>query len=68
MENYYTSPTQNKKHPFIYNVLHKKQCENFHTNAFQNINNPENKLRTYALFKTQAGCEKYLNEIKSEAI
>ena len=68
MENFYTSPTQNNKHPFIHNLLHKKQCENFHSNAFQNINNPENKLRTYALFKTQAGCEKYLNEIKNEAV
>ena len=27
------------------------------------INNPEGKLRTYALFKTELGCEKYLHEI-----
>ncbi len=51
------------KHPFIHKIIHKKQCEKFHQNAFENIKNPENKLRTYALFKSEIGCEKYLSEI-----
>ena len=53
------------KHPFIHKLLHKKLCENFHRNAFQTIKSPDSKLRTYALFKTQMGCEKYLHEIKN---
>ena len=68
MENYYTNRTHKNKHPFIHKLLHKKQCEKFHQNAFQTINNPEKKLRTYALFKTQLGCEKYLHEINNIAI
>ena len=56
------------KHPSIHKLVHKNQCEKFHQNAFQKIINPENKLRTYALFKTQVGCEKYLHEIKNTKI
>ncbi len=59
---------RNRKHSSIYNLLHKNQCEKFHENALQKIINPDNKLRTYALFKTQMGCEKYLHEIKNTKI
>ena len=55
----------NRKHPFIHKLLHDQQCENFHKNAFDSIKNPENKLRTYSLFKTDIGCEKYLYEVKN---
>ena len=49
-------------------LLHKKQCKTYHQNAFKTINDPERKLRTYALFKTEEGCEKYLHEIKNTSI
>ena len=62
MEHFYTSQTQENQHPFIHNVLHKKQCGSFNSNVFQN------KLRSYGLFKTQPGCEKYLREIENEAV
>ena len=32
------------------------------------MNDPDSKLRTYALFKTDKGREKYLDEIKNIAI
>ena len=54
-----------RKHPFIHKLLHNKQCENFHKKAFDSIKDPENKLRTYALFKTDIGCEKYLYDVKN---
>ena len=48
--------------------MHKKQRETYHQNAFKTINDSEGKLRTYALFKTKEGCEKYLHEIKNTSI
>ena len=65
LENLNINQVHRNKHPFIHNMLHKKQCEIFHQNAFQTIKNPNSKLRTYALFKTQEGCEKYLHDIKN---
>ena len=67
MEHLYTSQNHKNKHPFIHKLIHKKQCQKFHLDAFQSISNPENKLRTYALFKTEVGCEKYLHEINNIA-
>ena len=32
------------------------------------ITNPDSKLRTYGLLKTEIGCEKYLLEIKNETV
>ena len=40
----------------------------FYQNAFETINRPERKLRTYALFKTKVRCEQYLSKIKNTAI
>ena len=37
----------------------------FHQNAFAEMNKEESKLRTYKLFKTSAGVEPYLTEIKN---
>ena len=54
-----------KKYPFIHKLLHEQQNENFHTNAFQKIIDPDNKLRTYSLFKTDVGLEKFLIEVKN---
>ena len=49
-------------------MLHEKQCDKYYNDAFQTINDPDSKLRTYALFKTDTGREKYLDEIKNIAI
>ncbi len=65
MDNLHINHTRRNKHPFIHNLVHKNQCEMFYQNAIQTINNPENKLRTYALFKKEIGYEKYLDEIKN---
>jgi hypothetical protein len=65
LENIPEAQTRRTKYPYIHKILHKKQCEKFHENTFQTIAGPDNKLRTYALIKTEIGCEKYLDEIKN---
>ena len=59
--------TRRTKYPYIHKIIHKKQCEKFHEDTFQAIADPDSKLRTYALIKTETGCEKYLEEIKNIA-
>ena len=49
-----------RKYPFIHKLLHDQQNENFHTDAFRIITDPDSKLRTYSLFKTDIGLDKYL--------
>ena len=48
----------------MFETLTKK----FQINALSTINNPKHKLRTYALFKTKIGMEKYLQEIRNLSI
>ena len=68
LEDLHTRQSHIKKHPFIHKLVHEKQIEIFHENSFQIINNPDSKLRTYALFKKESGCEKYLHEITNVTI
>ena len=65
LQNIPEAQTRRTKYPYIHKILHKKQCEKFHEDTFQAIAGPDNKLRTYALIKTEIGCEKYLDEIKN---
>ena len=65
LENIPEAQTRRKKYAYIHKILHKKQCEKFHEDTLQAIANPDSKLRTYALIKTETGCEKYLEEIKN---
>jgi len=53
---------------FIHRKLFKTVVDEFHQNAFANIGQEGSKLRTYALFKTEIGMEKYLTEIKNSSI
>ena len=62
------SQSRTRKYPFIHKIVHRIQCEKFHQQAFETIKNPEKKLRTYGLFKTEIGCEKYLQEITNITI
>ena len=59
--------TRRTKYPYIHKILHKKQYEKFHEDTFRTIKDPDSKLRTYALIKTELGCEKYLEEIRNIA-
>ena len=68
LEHLQQTQSENRKHPFLHKLVHTRQCEIFHQNAFIAINNPDNKLRTYGLFKTEIGREKYLDEIKNTSI
>lgn len=67
MENHLNKQT-NTEYPFIHKLIYKKQCDIFHQNAFQTINSPDSKLRTYSLLKTEVGCEEYLHTIRNAAL
>ena len=54
--------------PFIHKKLHKAMIDQFNSDALSSISNPENKLRTYGLFKLEMGRELYLSEIKNKKI
>ena len=56
------------KHVFINKKLFQTLSDEFHQNAFEDICKEESKLRTYALFKTEIGFEKYLTEIKNPVL
>ena len=53
------------KPAFINKKLFQRLSDEFHQHAFENLRREQSKLRTYALFKTEIGFEKYLTEIKN---
>ena len=55
-------------HNFICKKLYQTLVDEFHQNAFATIKEERSKLRTFALFKTRIGMEKYLVDIKNVAI
>ena len=67
MANFYRE-THDVRHPFIYKKLFQRLSDIFHQNSFEIIKNEKSKLRTYAVFKTQIGFEKYLSEIKNVSV
>ena len=64
MLEHYLNPSEDEP-LFINQELYQKLVDQFHQNAFETINKPDSKLRTYALFKKEEGQEKYLIEIKN---
>ena len=54
-----------EKPSFIYKHIFQRLIDNFYQESFETINRETSKLRTYALFKTNIGYEKYLNEVKN---
>ena len=59
---FFINPYDNKP-PFIHKKVFQKLYDAFHQKSFQDINNPQAKLRTYGLLKTAIGFEKYLVKI-----
>ena len=57
--------TYENKPFFIHKKLFQTLSDSFHQNAFETIQNNKSKLRTYAIFKTEIGCEKYLQNIQN---
>ena len=53
------------EYPFIFKKLYQRLYDNFHESSFGVIQENSSKLRTYALFKTKPGIEKYLIGIKN---
>ena len=56
------------EHPFIFKKLYQRLFDNFHEVSFGEINKDSSKLRTYALFKTESGLEKYLTDVENVAL
>ena len=50
---------------FINKKIFQTLSDEFHQNAFEDIRKEQSKLRTYALFKTEIGLEKYLTSSKN---
>jgi len=56
------------EYPFIFKKFYQRLYDNFHETTFGDIKENSSKLRTYALFKTEPGLEKYLAEVKNVSI
>ena len=54
----------NSVYPFVHKNFFEKLKENFHKTAFDQIKSESSKLRTYSLFKTEVGIEKYMSDMK----
>ena len=67
MLNFYVE-TPPLEYPFIFKKIYQRLYDNFHETTFGDINQNSSKLRTYALFKTEPGFEKYLTEIKNTTV
>ena len=48
--------------------MFERLYDNFHQDCFEKIKDDTSKLRTYSLFKTEIGMEKYIMEIKNVTI
>ena len=67
MLNFYMNDYTGKP-PFIYEKLFQRLSDSFHQNSFESMKTESSKLRTYAVFKTNIGCEKYLSEVKNVSV
>ena len=59
----YLSAANNTKHVDV--VFFQRLIDIFHQTAFSQIREPQSKLRTYSLIKSDIGLEKYLSEVKN---
>ena len=55
-------------YPFIFKKIYQRLYDNFHEVSFGEISKESSKLRTYAVFKSEPGLEKYLTDVKNFAI
>lgn len=67
MLNFYINNPENI-YPFVYKKIFQTLCDNFHQTSLETIKEDTSKLRTYAMFKTDVGMEKYLTKIKNVSI
>ncbi len=64
MNNFFTYDSPNK-HPFIFRRLSERMSDIFNQNSLEKIRDPSSKLRTYSVFKSRAGFESYLVQVRS---
>ena len=50
---------------FIHKKLYQVLVDNFHQNAFSEIQRPDSKLNYYSTFKTVCGTEMYMNKVNN---
>ena len=51
----------------IHKILFQRLSDEFHQHAFETLRDENSKLRTYGLFKTDIGLERYLDTIKNKS-
>ena len=56
------------KPPFVFKKLYQRLVDIFNQESLESIKGERSKLRTYSLFKKEAGFETYLTEIKNVSI
>ena len=56
------------KPPFVFKKVFQRLIDIFHQESFESIKGERSKLRTYAIFKKEAGFETYLAELKNVSI
>ena len=56
------------EYPFVFKKVYERLYDNFHATSFGEIQKNSSKLRTYSIFKTVKGREKYLSEIRNISI
>ena len=64
MSTFFTQIPPDNKY-FIHKRLHQVLVDNFHQNAFSEIQRPDCKLKYYSTFKTVYGTEMYLNKVNN---
>ena len=64
MQSFYNNEPDTE-YPFLYKKVFQKLSEDFHRTSFETMRGERSKLRTYSLFKTTIGIEKYLTETRN---
>ena len=64
MQSFYNNEP-NTEYPFQCKKVFQKLSEDFHRTSFETMRGERSKLRTYSLFKTTIGIEKYLTETRN---
>ena len=60
----YECPINHTRYPIKFKEAFQRLVDQHHQECFSEINQPNSKLRTYGLFKTEKGFESYLYKLK----
>ena len=65
MLNLYECTMSYTRHPSIFKKVFQRLVDQYYQESFSEINQPNSKLRTYSILKSEKGFESYLYEIKN---